>query len=102
VERLRAAGVQVTNVNISIIGEGGRILGEIDVVTPNALIQFKNGASSAAAVIEQVVDKTEPFVTRTVVAFINDTGKAGARTVKNAGSRILITNNFDTLVGAIK
>ncbi len=101
-KRLEDAGIPVRNKNISIAGEDGRIHGEIDIVTDNALIQFKNGASSANAVIEQVTEKTEPFVTRPVIAFINDTGKAGSRTVKGAGDKILVTNDFDTLVSVIK
>ena len=84
------------------MGEGGRVLGEIDVVTENALIQFKNGPSSAHAVIDQVALRTEPFVSRPVVTFINDTGRAGARTVNGAGSRVLITNDFSTLVEVLR
>jgi hypothetical protein len=44
VARLRAAGIRVTNTNVVMYGEAGRDLGEIDVITDNALIQYKNGA----------------------------------------------------------
>jgi RHS repeat-associated protein len=101
VARLKAARIKVTNTNIGIAVEG-RIVGEIDVVTEHALIQFKNGPSSAYAVIEQVTMHTEPYVSRPVVTFINDTGRAGERTVRGAASKILVTNDFSTLVDVIK
>ena len=72
------------------------------MVTDNALIQYKNGPSSASDIIEQVQANTEPYVDRPVVAFINDDGKAGNRTVRGAGDKIPVTNNFQTLVSAIK
>lgn len=84
------------------MGEGGQVLGEVDVVTDNALIQFKNGSSSARAVIDQVTLRTEPFVNRPVITFINDAGRAGARTVSGAGSRIPITNDFAILVDVLR
>jgi hypothetical protein len=102
VARLEGAGIKVTNTNINIVGEGGRILGEVDVVTEQALIQFKNGPSSARAVIDQVTTRTEPFVNRPVIAFINDTGRAGERTVRGAGRHILVTNDFSLLVDVIR
>jgi RHS repeat-associated protein len=102
VRRLEAAGIRATGANISMVGEGGRVLGEIDVVTQNALIQFKNGPSSARAVIDQVTLRTEPFVSRPVITFINDAGRAGTRTVNGAGGRILITNDFATLVDVLR
>ena len=79
VQRLQEAGINVTSVNIEIAGPDGNPLGEVDVVTENALIQYKNGPSSASDIIEQVQEKTEPYVDRPVVAFINDEGKAGNR-----------------------
>lgn len=106
VGRLENAGVNVRAINVKIMGpEGAETLGEIDVITDKALIQYKNGSSSAAEVIEQVRVKTEPFVSndKPVVVFINDTGKAGTRTVNGAAwNGIYITNDFDTLVGAIR
>ena len=90
------------NTNINMVGEGGQILGEIDVVTENALIQFKNGPSSAQKVIDQVTLRTEPFVSRPVITFINDAGRAGARTVSGAGSRVLVTNDFQTLIDMLR
>lgn len=100
--RLEGAGIKVTNTNISMLGEGGRVLGEVDVVVENALIQFKNGSSSARAVIEQAMLRTEPFVSRPVITFINDSGRAGVRTVSGAGSRVLIKNDFQTLVDVLR
>ena len=101
VVRLEAAGIKVLNTNIEIAGQGGA-LGEIDVVTENALIQFKSGGNSARDVIEQVTLKTEPYVNRPVVAFIAGTGRDAARTVRLAGRYILITGDFKTLVDVIK
>ncbi len=60
-----------------VYGEDGRILTEVDVVTPEAIIEFKSGPSSAQDVIEQVQERLEPNVTRPVVTFINDSGKGG-------------------------
>ncbi|KYF79686.1 hypothetical protein BE18_35155 [Sorangium cellulosum] len=102
IQKLQQAGVNVTNSNIEIMGASGEILGEVDVITDKVLIQYKNGASSPNAIIKQVLEKTEPYVTRPVVVFVNDTGKSGDRTVKKAGSKICVTNNFDLLVEAIK
>ena len=81
----------------------GTVLGEVDVVTENALLQYKDGPSSARDVIEQVTRKTLPFVDRPVITFINSTGKAGDRTVRFAAARgLIITNDFSTLVDVIK
>ena len=103
VRKLVAAGVKIKGVNVNIYGPGGKILGEIDVVTENALIQYKNGASSANAVLTQVLDRTLPYVNKPVVTFINDVSRAGQRTV-DAVSRQgqLITNKIEDLIGAIK
>jgi hypothetical protein len=56
----------------------------------------------AGAVIDQVTLRTEPFVSRPVVTFINDAGRAGARTVGGASSRVLITNDFSTLADLLR
>jgi hypothetical protein len=102
VQRLEASGIRVLNVNVNILGEGGQVLGEVDVVTQNALIQYKDGASSAFEVIEQVTVKTEPYVHRPVVTFVNSTGRAGNRTVTGAGRHVIVTNDFDALVELLK
>lgn len=103
VEKLVAGGVKVQGVNVNIYGAGGKIVGEIDVVTKNALIQYKNGVSSANAVLTQVLDRTLPHVDRTVITFINDATRAGQRTVDAVSRRgQLITNKIEDLIGAIK
>jgi hypothetical protein len=48
------------------------------------------------------LDRTEPFVTRPVITFINGTGRAAERTLTGAGSRIMITNDFDLLVDMLR
>jgi RHS repeat-associated protein len=103
VQKLRAGGVEVISVNQNILGTNGNVLGEIDVVTKNALIQYKSNVSSARDVLTQVQEKTLPFVNRTVVTFIDSTTRAGQRTVDNAARHgILITNKIEQLIGAIK
>jgi hypothetical protein len=102
VARLRAAGIRVTNTNVVMYGEAGRDLGEIDVITDNALIQYKNGVASAQDVLAQVLDRSEPFVSRPVITFINGTGRAAERTLTGAGPRIMITNDFDLLVDMLR
>ena len=70
---------RVTNTNIGIAGENG-LLGEVDVVTETALIQYKDGGASAKKVIDQVTLRTEAYVDRPVVTFINGVGRDAART----------------------
>ncbi len=98
VKRLEDNGVAVDNINVGINGPLGDLVGEVDVVTRTALIQYKDGASSAHAVIKQVLERTEPFVNRPVIAFINGKNKAAKRTVRRAGKHILVTNDFDLLL----
>ncbi|MGZ5909849.1 MAG: RHS repeat domain-containing protein, partial [Reyranella sp.] len=103
---LRARGVTVTGTNFEIIETAsGKVVGEVDVLTTQAAIQYKNGASSAREVITQIEQKTEPYVDTPVVAFVkgaNGTEKGAARTVRNAGSKVPVTSDMDTLVGAIR
>ena len=101
IDRLENAGIEVENVNVKINDATGRYLGEVDIVTKNAIIEYKHGSSSAYAVIKQVRN-VEPNVSRPVVVFINDTAKAGARTVRGAGGKILITNDFNLLVEVVR
>jgi len=75
---------------------------ESDAIWDLHPIQYKNGSSSAYEVINQVMQRTEPYVTRPVVAFINGAGRAAERTVRLAGRHILVTNDFDLLVNVIK
>jgi YD repeat-containing protein len=97
---LERRGVAVQNFNIKI---GAEPLGEIDVITKHALIQFKGGTSSAYDIIKQLDDTTLPFVSRPVVAFVSATHRAGNTVVAKVARRgYLITNDIDVLVGAIR
>jgi len=92
----------VENRKIEIAGEvPGKILAEIDVITKNAVVQYKDGPRSAFAIITQV-RKIERFVDRPIVVFIKDTSKAGMRTVRSVGGKVSVTNDFDLLVSMIK
>lgn len=102
IRALEARGVKVLNKNVKIFKPNGDAFGEIDVVTEHALIQYKNGTSSAFMVIKQVQVKTEPFVNRPVVVFIGNTGRAGRQTVNQAKGKILISNDIDEFAGMIK
>lgn len=102
IAELESHGVPVLNKNVRILRPDGNEHGEVDVVTQEALIQFKNGVSSAHAAIDQVQLRTEPFVDRPVVVFINNRGPAGRKTVDKAKGKVLITNNMEELVGLIK
>jgi|GEM_PF-1052426 len=102
IAKLEGRGINVTNKNIPILRPDGKFAGEVDVVTDKFIIQYKNGSSSAYDVIEQVKVKTEPYVTRPVWVFVNDTGKAGQRTVNGASSKLNITNDFEKLMDNIK
>jgi hypothetical protein len=51
--------VNVVGTNLDIIeARTGRIVGEVDVLTDQAAIQYKHGASSANAVIDQIRTRT--------------------------------------------
>ena len=104
VDRLRKAGVNVTSTNIAFYGPDKRILGEIDIVTPKGIIQYKSGVSSAHDVIEQVKMRTEPFVGGTTIyAFIDNTTRAGNRTVAGARTHgVNAYNDFDQLVTRLR
>lgn len=102
IKDLEARGIPVRNKNIEIMGPDGNPLGEVDVVTDAAVIQFKAGVSSARDIVKQVQEKTEPYVTRPVIGFIGNTGKAGNRTVRGAGDKILVTNDIDLLADVLR
>jgi RHS repeat-associated protein len=106
VNDLRSRGVNVVGTNLEIIEtRTRRVVGEVDVLTNHAAIQYKHGSSSATAVIGQIRNRTEPFVDVPVVAFVEGAGgtsKAAQRTVDRAGSHVPVTNDIGTLVGAIK
>jgi len=101
VRQLQERGVEVENTNVRILDTNGNALGEVDVVTPNAVLQVKT-ISSAHSVIRQVKNRTEPFVNRPVVTFIRNTEKAGNRTVSRAQDKVLITNDIDELADLIR
>ena len=71
-------------------------------MTDKFVIQFKNGPSGARKVITQVQKTTEPFVSRPVVAFINDTGKPGDRAARKSRAFVAATNNFQSLLELLK
>jgi RHS repeat-associated protein len=102
VARLENSGIKVLNVNVNIIGSNGNTLGEIDVVTENALIQYKDGYSSAFDIIEQVRENTEPFVSRTVVAFVNGRNRDVSTVVQKAARHVWVTNDFQVLLDKIR
>jgi RHS repeat-associated protein len=103
---LKARGVTVVGENLEIVESAtGRVVGEVDVLTTHAAIQYKNGASSGAAVMRQIEKKTEPYVDTPVAAFVrgaNGTEKGAQRTVRDAGRKHLVTNDMDTLADAIR
>jgi RHS repeat-associated protein len=101
VQRLRDAGVVVLNVNVSVLGAGARKLAEIDVVTPNALIEYKSGSARAPKVIRQN-RKAELCTLLPVIVFIDDVGSGARMTLRRAGRQILITNDFQLLVELIR
>lgn len=107
VNKLKARGVTVEGVNLEILDSGGRVVGEIDVLTSQGSIQFKDGVSSAAQVLTQLRDKTIPFLKNPAVSFINNSGGAPQRVVDrilNGVSRngYLITDDLDTIVALMK
>jgi hypothetical protein len=103
VSRLEEAGIRVRSTNVQMYGENGSPIGEVDIVTDNALIQYKDGSASAHEIIRQVRDRTEPYVNRPVIAFVNNTTRAGERTVAGANRNgVMATNSFDALVALLK
>ncbi|WP_315814931.1 RHS repeat-associated core domain-containing protein [Paraflavitalea speifideaquila] len=106
VNGLQSRGVTVVGKNLEIVETAtGKVVGEVDVLTTHAAIQYKNGGSSAAAITDQIQNKTEPYVTKPVIGFVegaNGTTKAAVRTVKNAGDKVLVTNDIDLLAAVIK
>jgi len=103
---LENRGVTVVGKNLEIIKTAtGDVVGEVDVLTRNAAIQYKNGASSADAITKQITEKTEPYIEKPVIGFIrgaNGTTKGAVRTVKNAGKNHLVTNDIDLLADVLK
>jgi len=100
---LKANGINVLGRNVEILDPLGRVVGEVDIVTDVALIQYKHSTSSASAILRQIADRTEPFVKLPVVGFIGKTHKGGVRTVtkaQRAGG--LVTNDLDELLDLIR
>ena len=103
---LEAANIPVLGKNLDIVDNlTGRIVGEIDVLTPNAALQYKHRSSSPKEVIAQITERTEPFLETPVIGFVMgaDGKMAGAiRTVKKAGPHIMVTNNINSLINVLK
>lgn len=101
VARLRAAGIQVRATNVEVYEANGTVT-EVDVVTDNALIQYKSGTASARDLIDQVRN-TESYVSRVVVAFVEGSHRGIQRTIQHsANNGVLCTSDFDTLVSLIR
>jgi hypothetical protein len=94
-------GVNVINKNMVVYGPNGKDAGEFDIITNNAIIQYKDGSTSAFQVIRQVRDRSEPFTDRPIFVFVKDTDKAGLRTVKGATGKVQIFNERDTLINKL-
>lgn len=107
VNDLKARGVNVEGVNLEIMDSSNRVVGEIDVLTSEGSIQFKDGVSSASAVITQLRDRTIPFLENPAVSFINNSAGAPQRVIDrvlNGVSRngYLITDDIDTIAALMK
>ncbi|MFN7971018.1 MAG: hypothetical protein U0166_01485 [Acidobacteriota bacterium] len=82
--------------------DAGRTASEIDVITDNAMIQFKSGASRGSEIAAQVKN-TEKFTDRPIVDLVNHVSEKGARSVRRAEKKgVLVTNDFGLLVDIIK
>ncbi|MBL7703903.1 MAG: RHS repeat-associated core domain-containing protein [Taibaiella sp.] len=103
---LMMSSIPILGKNMEIIDDlTGEIAGEIDVLTPNAAIQYKDGVSGAKKIIQQVTENTEPFLNMPVVTFVKgsaETAKATTRTVQRAGPYVLVTNNMNLLINTIR
>ena len=102
---LQSGGVGIKGVNLEIADSNGFVVGEIDVLTDNAAIQYKHGASSGPAISKQISQNTEPFVTVPVVGFIKGAGgrqRAAAVSVRKSGYNHMVTDNLQDLIDVIK
>ncbi|BBA32864.1 Rhs family protein [Methylocaldum marinum] len=106
VNDLESRGIKVLGTNLEIIDlKTGSVVGEIDVLTANAAIQYKHGSSSAHAVLAQIQDRSKPFLDVPVVGFVRGAGgklNAAKRTVQAANKKEPVTSDIEILVAVIK
>ncbi|SOE98662.1 RHS repeat-associated core domain-containing protein [Burkholderia sp. OK233] len=92
------------------ISDGTRDVGEIDVLTSQAAVQFKNGTSSAASITGQIRNKTEPYTTLPVVGFVNGVNSCDPRLAAAATSTVqkscrygyLVTGSLSDVIALLK
>jgi hypothetical protein len=83
------------------------VVGEIDVLTSQGALQYKDGVSSAAAIIDQLQNKTIPFLQTPAATLVGNSAGAPQRVIDRVvggatRNGYLVTNNFDTIVGLFK
>jgi hypothetical protein len=107
IAELEKNGIKVLGKNERIMPNSGlqNAVGEIDVITENAVIQYKNGTPSAGSIITQQIERTIPYVNKPVITFINGKVKDSAINSiinKVEYNNLLVTNDIKTLINVIK
>lgn len=92
---LKNNDVDVLGNNLKINNEN-RNVGEIDVLTSQGGVQFKNGSSAPDDITGQIRKDTEPYMTVPVIGFINgvNSEKAGVRKASNRTVKYSCQNGF--------
>ncbi len=93
ISKLEKNGVKVKNTN-HIVGNPAR---EVDIETANGIIVQVKNLSSAYKIVQQV-QNTEVATGQRTVAFIVQQHRKANSIVQEAGKRVQVTNDFDTLL----
>ena len=96
---LEAQGIPVSQTEMKVVGEGGRVLTDADLVIPNAIIEYKSGPGRASDIVRQVQQRIEPNETRPVVVYGESLSE---ETIRRAGSKIVITKDIEVLSEVVK
>jgi len=106
VKDLQSRGVKIVGTNLEIIeSRTGRVVGEIDVLTSHAAIQYKHGSSSAHAILDQIQTRSKPFVDVPGFGFAkgaDGTLKGARRTAQHANRVEPVTTDLDLLAAVIR